>query len=154
VYAKQGSRRDTLITLSADWAIHFSRFDEEIGLWYEPRLVDLNKRDTITIEGLHYENGSELFIKISPNSDFFVLDNIFSGYEMDDNSLHESYGCLVIDIKNANTPYYMTNDCDGEWDSENNWVSGIRHEENNLVRRIYDTKDFVVRYRPEFKNKK
>ena len=120
------SSRDTLIALSAGWAIHFSEYDEKLELWYEPRLVDLNKKDTIRIKELSYENGSELFIKVSPDSNFFVLDNIIKGYlETDEDTiLHENYTCVIIDIKNAIAVWGMQTDCSGEWDNESNWVSG------------------------------
>jgi hypothetical protein len=134
-YVKQGLLRDTLIALSADWAIHFSGYNEKLELWYNPRIVNLNKKDTMTIKEYPYESGSELFIEVSPNFKFFVLDYV-NKWEMTDEEKRElelengvilGYDrqfCLIIDIKNANSVWQMQSDCGGKWDNESNWISG------------------------------
>jgi hypothetical protein len=125
VYAKQGSRRDTLITLSADWGIHYSRYNEKMDLWYGPRLVNLNKKDTITIKGDFY-GGSNLYVNVSPNSKFLVLDDVAAGYVYTgkDTILHYRGFCNIIDITNAVSILKMQSDCSGMWDKENNWING------------------------------
>jgi hypothetical protein len=126
------SSRDTLIALSTGWAVHFSEYNEKLELWYNPRIVNLNKKDTMAIKGYPYECGSELFIKVSPNSKFFVLDYV-NKWELTDEEETErengdvilGYGrqfCEIINIKNAKTISYMQSDCGGEWDNKSNWV--------------------------------
>ena len=118
--------KDTLISVSADWAILFLRYDERMKLWYEPYIVDLNKKDTIRIKNYNDENGSELDIRVSPNKRYAVMDNIIKGYVETENGeeLHENYTCTIIDIINANSVMTMQEDCGGEWNNENQWIIG------------------------------
>ena len=119
------AQKDTLIEISADWAILFRFYCGEMKLWYAPYIVNLNKKDTIKIEGYVYENGSEPDIIVSPNKKYFVLDNIIKGYvEMeDDRILHENYFCAIIDIEKAKMVWRAQSDCSGEWNNEDNWIS-------------------------------
>ena len=118
--------KDTLVKISSDWAILFLRYDEKMELWYDPYILDLNNNDTIKIENYNYENGSIPDIIVSPNAKYFVLDNIIKGYveTEEGKKLHENYKCTIIDLKAANSIIKMQQHCGGEWDNENNWVSG------------------------------
>jgi hypothetical protein len=94
-------------------------------MWYCPRLVINN--DTLIIKDLPTENGSELSIRKSPNSNFFVLDNIIKDYIEDGNGnriLHENYTCAIINVKEEKVEQYLESECDGLWSSQNEWISG------------------------------
>jgi len=122
----QISQKDTLVKISADWAMLFLRYDEKMELWYEPYIVDLNNNDTIKIKNYNYENGSIPEIIVSPNVKYFVLDNIIKGYveTEEGEKLYENYTCMIIDVENANSIMTMQEHCGGKWNNENNWVSG------------------------------
>ena len=121
-------QQDTLIELSETHGILFLRYDKEMELWYEPHIVNLNKKDTLKINGYYNENGSYPDeIDLSPNLKYMVLHHLFGeGYvEMDDGQkLYQNWKCSIIDIENAKVVETMQSDCSGKWDKNNNWVSG------------------------------
>ena len=120
------SREDTLIKLSKTHGILYLKYDKELGLWYEPCIIDFKNNDTLKIKNFSYENGSELHFRLSPNKKYVVIDNIIKGYVEieDDEELYENYMCAILDIINANTVMTMQEDCGGEWNGKNEWISG------------------------------
>jgi len=119
-------QQDTLIKLSGTHGLLFMKYDNELELWYEPHIIDFRNNDTLEIENLSYENGSELYFNVSPNKKYAIIDNIIKGYieTEDGQKLHENYFCVIIDIEKAKVVETMQSDCSGEWDKNNNWVSG------------------------------
>ena len=113
---------DTLIKLSETHGILFQYYDVGLELWYKPRIVDFRSNDTVIIQNLAYENGSELDIRVSPNKKYVVIDNIIKGYVAQE--MYENYQCVLIDIDNAILLYTWQSDCSGEWDKNSNWISG------------------------------
>lgn len=108
-----------------EFELIFTRFNKDFNLWYLPRLIV--DTDTLLIEGLSNENGSELSISKSPNENFFVLDNIIKGYVEDDSgnkSLYENYTCVLVNVKEAKVEQSLQSECDGSWNSKNEWVCG------------------------------
>jgi hypothetical protein len=96
-------------------------------MWYSPKLI-VNS-DTLVIKDFPLENGSELSIKKSPNSNFFVLDNIIKGFVTDETGkeiIHENYTCLIIDVKEATVEQSLQSECDGFWNNQNEWISSDR----------------------------
>ena len=138
-------QQDTLIKLSETHGILFLRYDKEMELWYEPRIVDFRNNDSVKIENLSYENGSELYVNVSPNKKYAVIDNIVKGYveDIEEKILHEIYFCVIIDIENAKVVETMQSDCSGEWDKNSNWVNNEEiifsadTEENNTTENTY-----------------
>jgi hypothetical protein len=118
-------QRDTLLKLSETHGIIFRKYDKELKLWYEPRIVDFRSKDTVIIQNFTYENGSELDVRVSPNKNYAVLDNIIKGYmeTPSGRELHENYMCVLIDIDNAILLDFWQSACGGEWDKNNNWVN-------------------------------
>ena len=138
-------QKDTLIKLSETYGILFRKYDKELELWYEPRIVDFISKDTAVIQNFTYENGSELDIRVSPNKKYAVIDNIIKGYVETSTSreLYENYKCVLIDIDNAILLNSWQSDCGGEWDKNNNWISGgeiifPNTEENNETFTYFD----------------
>ncbi|MCL2290798.1 MAG: hypothetical protein FWC34_08900 [Bacteroidetes bacterium] len=119
-------QQDTLIKLSETHGILYLRYDKEMELWYEPHIVYFSKNDTLKIQDFFIENGSDLYVNVSPNKKYAVIDNIAKGYVegVEEKILHEIYFCVIIDIENAKVIETMQSDCSGEWDKDNNWVSG------------------------------
>lgn len=106
-----------------EFQLLFTQFNKEFNLWYSPKLI-INS-DTLLIEGLANENGSELSIKKSPNSDFFIMDNIIKGYVEDENGaqiLHENFTCVIVNVKEAKIVQSLQSECDGSWNSHNEWI--------------------------------
>jgi hypothetical protein len=95
-------------------------------LWYEPRIVDFDRNDTLKIKGLSYENGFESFVSLSPNEQYVVIDNIIKGYveTPTGRELHENYKCVLIDLFSARVLDFWQSECSGEWDENSNWVNG------------------------------
>ncbi len=124
--------KDTLIKLSKNYGILFPKYDEELELWYEPHIVDFRNSDTLKIKNLPCENGSELYINVSPDEKFVVIDHIIKGYvEMPEGrELYENYKCALIDIENAVSLDSWQSDCGGEWDESSNWIVAPIENEN------------------------
>jgi len=107
-----------------EFQLVFTQFNKEFRLWYSPKLVV--NTDTLLIEGLANENGSELSISKSPNGNFFVMDNIIKGYVEDGNGekiLHENFTCIIVNVKEAKVIQNLQSECDGSWNNQNEWVS-------------------------------
>jgi len=114
----------TKIISLKEFQLVFTQFNKDFNMWYSPKLIVAN--DTLSIQDLPTENGSELSIRKSPNGKFFVLDNIIKDY-VDDGSgneiLHENYACVIINVKEAKVEEYLQSECDGAWNDQNEWVS-------------------------------
>lgn len=107
-----------------EFKLVFSQFNKEFNLWYSPKLIV--DGDTILITGLDNENGAELSINKSPNSNYFVIDNIIKGYIENSNGekiLHENFMCVIVNVKEAKVEQSLQSECDGAWNEQNEWVS-------------------------------
>lgn len=107
-----------------EFQLLFTQFNKEINLWYSPKLIVNN--DTLLISGISNENGSELSINKSPNGNLFIMDNIIKGYVENDNGekiLHENFTCLIVNVKEAKVELSLQSECDGSWNSQNEWIS-------------------------------
>jgi len=107
-----------------EFKLVFSQFNKEFNLWYSPKLVV--NGDTVSIAGFNNENGSELSINKSPNSNYFVIDNIIKGYVENGNGekiLHENFMCVIVNVKKAKVEQSLQSECDGVWNEQNEWVS-------------------------------
>ncbi len=125
-FTTYASPKDTLLMISSDWAILFRSYSEELKLWYEPYIVDFNKKDTVKIKDYFYGNGSYADVsRVSPNLKYLILDNITAGYieTGEERILYDNYHCVIIDIENASVVWSGQSDCDGEWDNENRWIN-------------------------------
>jgi hypothetical protein len=120
-------QKDTLIRLSETHGILYLRYNKDMELWYDPCIIDFSHNDTLNIKNFEYENGSDLFISVSPDKRYAVVSNIIKGYlhvAENDSILHENYKCELIDLENAVSLVGWQSACGGEWDENSNWIYG------------------------------
>ena len=122
----ESKTKDTIISLTENTFFHFTKRthfkDGTIG--YQNRYIITEKGDTLTKLTTNY---SELLIKLSPNKDYLITDDIIRGYvytSETDSILHENYLCQLINIKTGNLVDTFQSGCGGEWNADNQWVSG------------------------------
>ena len=119
--------KDTLIPLNKNISLYFGSYNEEMKLWYNLYIVK-NQKKIKLIKGNDYPGfGSELFYALSPNSKFLVLDGVIKDYVFEsekDSVLHENFKCSIIDLEKVKTVRELQQDCDGNWNDANQWISG------------------------------
>lgn len=94
-------------------------------LFYKPRL--LYNGEEKKIEGYNDENFSGREVSLSPGKKYLKMDHIVKGYiarNTTDSVLYENYGCVIVDIKKAVVLEYFQSACDGNWNKNEEWVSG------------------------------
>ncbi len=112
------------VDISGDVQLAFVKYDSISELYYEPFLIvnQINFR----IKGFDNKNRSRgEILALSPNGKYFIMDYLSMTYvdEKGDKVEKEAVFCIVIDIQNKNIIHQMKSDCEGEWNSENQWIS-------------------------------
>jgi hypothetical protein len=113
------------IQLSGNTQLAFAKRDTIFDLYYEPFFVVNNKKYPLAgFDNMNRSSGN--ILGFSPNGNYFVIDYLSIGYvdKKGENVLHENYFCVVIDIQNKRILEQMQSDCDGEWNRQNQWISG------------------------------
>jgi hypothetical protein len=113
------------IQLSGNTELAFAKHDTIFDLYYEPFLI-VNYQNYL-LEGFDNINRSAGdILGFSPNGNYFVMDYLSIGYvdKEGENVLHENYFCVVVDVLNKRILHQMQSDCDGEWNGQNQWISG------------------------------
>lgn len=148
-------RKDTIILITQSVSLYFGNYDKVQNLWKNPKLIR-NKKDTLDIQNWDNTWGSELSIKSSYDKKFMILDAIIKDEVEDDDKTqaYENYTCQLIDISNSSVIDSFQENCDGEWNKDNEWVSNneIIFIGNNdskircMFLRIVKTQDFHLKY--------
>ncbi len=84
------------------------------------------KKKTGIYEIVNTENigGAIDMVQVSPNKRYVMLNYIDMGWVGEHEFFHERADCGVIDLELATMiDYYIPDDCGGEWDSANRWVT-------------------------------
>lgn len=117
-------RKDTIISITQNISLYFGNYDKVQNLWKNPKLIK-NKKDTLNIQNWDNNWGSELNIKPSYNKKFMILDAIIKDEveDGDKTQTYENYTCQLIDISNSSVIDSFQENCDGEWNEGNEWVS-------------------------------
>lgn len=113
------------IDITGNTSLIFKQQDTEFDMYYEPFLLINNKE--FPIDGFDNINRSSgEILSLSPDGKHFIMDYISIGYvdKEGEKTLHENYFCAVIDIQNKRLLEQMQSDCDGEWNAQNQWISG------------------------------
>jgi hypothetical protein len=113
------------IQLLGNMQLTFAKHDTVFDLYYEPFLI-VNYQN-YPLEGFDNINRSAGdILGFSPNGNYFVMDYLSIGYvdKEGENVLHENYFCVVVDVLNKRILHQMQSDCDGEWNGQNQWISG------------------------------
>jgi hypothetical protein len=126
--------------ISKKWAIRYLEYEKKLKLWYNPYIIDFNRKDTTKIKASWYDDddqGSTLFCEASPNLKYVVLDYIDAGFVSflrddgkEETFLHQKYSCVIVDIEKAKMIHLMDSDCSGLWNDKNNWVV---YDDDNIV---------------------
>jgi hypothetical protein len=84
--------------LSQNVSIVFQRFSKQWRLFYGLRIIRNSK--IYKIKGFDEQNGTDTFLKPSPNKKYVVISYIIKGYIGDGKSkeIHENTLCVIIDI--------------------------------------------------------
>ncbi len=120
----QSGKAFPVITISKSYKLGFRTYNKEFKMYQDPFILNGGKK--YKIEGYSSTNYSEGgALGISPNKQYIVLDHISKGYVEDGKSkrLYENYLCVIVDISKKKVVTYMQSDCDGEWNSSNQWLS-------------------------------
>lgn len=114
------------VRLTDNYKLVFRDYNDEFKLWKYPLIIK-NQKDSLKIQGWQDEYGSELFIKLSPNKKYFLIDAIVKGFVYSsegDSVLQENYFCLIVDIAGSTIKHSMQEHCSGSWNERSEWVSG------------------------------
>lgn len=124
-----------ILPINGDTKIIFT--DKKGNYWTKPKLII--KNDTLAIKNWDEEWGSELDIRISPNKKYFVIDAIISNSVEDyQNNVNENYTCRLISVERTMIIDSFQSDCDGEWNSNNQWIS-----DNEI---LFSAQNMMVKY--------
>lgn len=117
----KSNENNIVIPINSDTKIIFT--DKIQNYWKKPKII-INK-DTLSIKGWDDDWGSELDIKISPNKKYIIIDAIITDMPSSENALNtsENYTCRLISIERTMVIDSFQSNCDGEWNSNNQWVS-------------------------------
>jgi hypothetical protein len=113
------------VQISENVQLAFAKRDTIFDLYYEPFFIINNKNYPLAdFDNMNRSSGD--ILGISPSGNYFVMDYLTIGYvdKNGENILHENYFCVVIDIQSKRILEQMQSDCDGEWNKQNQWVSG------------------------------
>lgn len=118
--------KDTLINLTEDLFFHFTQgtSSKDGTILYQNRYIITIKGDTLTKLTTNY---SEVFIKLSPNKDYLITDDIIRGYVQTsetDSIFNENYVCALINLNNGKTVTTYQSACGGAWNEKNQWIYG------------------------------
>ncbi|MBD3906219.1 hypothetical protein NAL32_16515 [Chryseobacterium sp. Ch-15] len=138
-------RKDTIILITQSVSLYFGNYDKVQNLWKNPKLIR-NKKDTLDIQNWDNTWGSELSIKSSYDKKFMILDAIIKDEveDGDKTQAYENYTCQLIDISNSSVIDSFQENCDGEWNKDNEWVSNneiIFIGNNDSKNSLYVSKD-------------
>jgi hypothetical protein len=111
-----------IIPLTNRTSIGFKKFSKKQGLFYNP--VIIKNGNYYRVKGFDEENGSDIFIKISPDKNYLVLAYIIKGYVEDGNNkvLHENALCVIVNIEKYKVVETLQSACGGEWNEHNQWM--------------------------------
>jgi hypothetical protein len=111
-----------ITSLSHNASIGFQRFSKQWGLFYGPRIIRNEK--VYKIKGFDEQNGTDTFLKLSPNKKYVLISYIIKGYIGDGKTkeIHENALCVIIDIRNSEVVEELQSACGGEWNDKNQWI--------------------------------
>jgi hypothetical protein len=106
------------IPISGTAYLRFYDFDENLGLFFEPKLIINSQKFEIKgYDSSTYGNKGAINA-VSPNGNYFIIDLI---KESKTKTL-EYVGCAIIDIQNKILVRILENSCDGAWNNANQWI--------------------------------
>ncbi len=113
------------IPVNKTYKIGFYKYDKKFQLYQNPFILKGKKKyKIIGYDTNNSYSGGEI-LSISPNKKYIILDNISKGYVDDgtNKTLYENYSCVIIDLYNKKVLLEMQDDCGGNWNKENEWIS-------------------------------
>lgn len=118
--------KDTIIVLNDSLSIYYATYNPSMKLWYNLYIIKNKSRKKLSSDNKYQGVGSELFSSLSPNAKYVVVDAINKDYVFEsanDSVLHENYSCNIINLNTAKIIKTMQEDCSGEWNKKNEWIS-------------------------------
>lgn len=121
----QSKKQLPIIPISQSYQLGFKTYDKEFEMYRNPFILNAGKKYEIKgYDSMNYSEGG--ILGISPNNRYIVLDHISKGYVEDGISkrLYENYLCVIVDVPKKKVVMHMQSDCSGEWNKNNQWISG------------------------------